>query len=454
MKQGISGAKAAHDPRDAPAAIAAAMPGLFAPGFVDQPYWHEGVDLSARGQGAALPSAADVVVIGGGYTGLSAAAVTAAAGRSTVVLDAATLGWGCSGLNGGQVSTSIKPGLARLGQRFGNQRAHAIAREGIRALDRLHERARSFDCDWHPVGRFHGAHSPRHYARLAQLARVQRDELGIPCELVPEGEQRREIGSDFYHGGLVYPRHAAVHPARLLLALYGEAIGAGATFHERCPAISIDRQGHGFAVHTAQGTIAARNVLVATNGYTGPFSPWHRRRVIPITSQQVATEPLDPALVQRLLPTRRVITDTRRLVVYFRASPDGTRILFGGRSTLFETRARVFAPLLVQWLRGIFPQLQGARISHAWAGSVAFTFDELPHIGVHEGVHYCMGYCGSGVSLSTWFGTKIGLQLLGRPEGRTALDGIPFQTRPTYTGYPWFLIPSIAAYRLLDRLSL
>jgi glycine/D-amino acid oxidase-like deaminating enzyme len=454
MRQSAAKGSTAPDPRDAPAALAAAMPGQFAPGFVDGPYWHEGVDLSVQDQQGALPAAADVVVIGGGYTGLSAATVTATAGRSTLVLDAATLGWGCSGLNGGQVSTSIKPALALLRSRFGDERGRAIAREGMQALESLHERARFLDCAWEPVGRFHGAHSPSHYARLAQAARVQQEELGIACELVTPGEQRREIASDFYHGGLVYPRHAAVHPARLLKALHGKAASAGANFRERCAVTSLAREGGGYAVRTAQGTIAARNVIVATNGYTGPFSPWHRRRVIPITSQQVATEALDPALVRALLPTRRVVTDTRRLVVYFRASPDGTRILFGGRSTLFETRARVFAPPLVQWLRGIFPQLQGTRISHAWAGSVAFTFDQLPHIGVHEGVHYCMGYCGSGVSLSTWFGTKIGLQVLGRPEGRTALDGIAFQTRPAYTGYPWFLVPSIAAYRLLDRLSL
>jgi len=110
--------------------------------------------------------------------------------------------------------------------------------------------------------------------------------------------------------------------------------------------------------------------------------------------------------------------------------------------------------MLAGWLRGIFPQLGSTRLSHAWAGSVAFTFDELPHIGEHDGVHYSMGYCGSGVSLATWFGRKIGLKVLGSPEGRTPLDGVPFQARSMYNGYPWFLIPSIAAYRLLDRLAL
>ncbi|MFM2289084.1 MAG: hypothetical protein RL684_2227 [Pseudomonadota bacterium] len=448
-----------HSPELATAGLARpelARPDLFSPEFVDRPYWHEGVDLAVPDPGTPLPPSADVVVIGAGYTGLSAAAVTAAAGRGTVVLDASTLGHGCSGLNGGQVSTSIKPAWSQLRARFGDARGHAILAEGAQALERLRERVASqgIDCDWESAGRFRGAHTPRHYRRMEQAVRVQRDELGIPCELVPRSEQAREIATSFYHGGLVYPRHAAVHPAKLLRAIYHDAVAAGASVRQRCAAISIARDGERFSVLTPLGTISARNVVVATNGYTGPYSPWHRRRVIPITSQIVATEPLDPALVRALLPTRRVISDTRRVVVYYRASPDGTRILFGGRSTLFETRARVFAPLLVGWLRAIFPQLQAVRVTHAWAGSVAFTFDELPHIGVHDGVHYSMGYCGSGVSLATHFGRKIGLQVLGSADGRTALDGVPFQTRPLYTGYPWFLIPSIAAYRLLDRLSL
>ena len=157
--------------------------------------------------------------------------------------------------------------------------------------------------------------------------------------------------------------------------------------------------------------------------------------------------------MRRLLPTGRVISDTRRVVVYYRPSPDRSRILFGGRATLADSPPATFAPKLVRWLRHIFPELNAVRISHAWSGTVAFTFDELPHFGQSDGVHYCMGYCGSGVSLSTYFGWKIGLQVLGRSEGNSALDGVPFPTRPFYTGHPWFLPPSLLAYRLLDALG-
>jgi glycine/D-amino acid oxidase-like deaminating enzyme len=271
---------------------------------------------------------------------------------------------------------------------------------------------------------------------------------------VARKDQHREIGTDAYHGGLLYPNHAAVHPAKLLRGLYGLARESGVGYFEHSPAAAIKQEGRRFQVLTPRGTITARNIIIATNGYTGSLSPWHRRRLIPIGSQIVATEPLQPGIAQTLLPTRRVISDTRRVVVYYRMSPDGTRILFGGRATLSDSPATTYAPVLVDWLRRIFPQLDAVRITHAWSGTVAYTFDQLPHLGSFAGVHYCMGYCGSGISLSTHFGRKIGLQVLGRAEGATALDGIPFQTRPLYTGVPWFLAPSLLTYRILDGLRL
>jgi glycine/D-amino acid oxidase-like deaminating enzyme len=428
---------------------------LYAPSFIERPYWHEGIDLSVRTPGLDLPTSADVVVIGGGYTGLSAATAVASHGRSVAVLEAKTLGAGCSGLNGGQVSTSLKPGFSRLSARFDSGRALAIHQEGIRALERLRGLVaeRNLECDWQSVGRFLGAYSRRHYDQLLKLREMQQRELNIPSEVVSREDQNREIGTAIYHGGLLYPLHASVHPAKLLRELYRLAQETGVEYFEHQPVTAVERHGDRFRVHTAQRTIAARNVIIATNGYTGPFSPWHRRRVIPISSQLIATESLPEALMHTLLPTRRVISDTRRVIVYYRASPDGKRIVFGGRATIHDTPAATFAPRLMRWLRQIFPQLENTRITHAWAGTVAYTFDELPHLGEHDGVHYCMGYCGSGVSLSTYFGWKIGLQVVGRPEGRTALDNIPFPTRPLYSGHPWFLGPAILAYRALDALN-
>jgi glycine/D-amino acid oxidase-like deaminating enzyme len=201
------------------------------------------------------------------------------------------------------------------------------------------------------------------------------------------------------------------------------------------------------------GKIQARKVLIATNGYSGPLSPWHRRRVIPIGSYQIATQALGVDVVRKLIPQGRNVVDSRRVVVYFRPSPDGERIIFGGRAALAEKDPLACVPRLKAMLTRIFPQLESARIDHAWVGWVAYTFDTLPHLGRHEDVHYCMGYCGQGVPLAPYFGQRMGQQMMNLKEGRTALDDLPFPTRPYYFGIPWFLAPSVFAYRTMDAMG-
>ncbi len=241
---------------------------------------------------------------------------------------------------------------------------------------------------------------------------------------------------------------------RLLLALLRRAEHAGATVLDHCAVSNIRPKGDGFEVSTALGSVYARKVLIATNGYSGPLSPWHRRRVIPIGSYQIATEPLGVERVRGLIPQGRNIVDSRRVVVYYRPSPDGERIIFGGRAALSETDPLACTPRLKAMLTQIFPQLQSASLTHAWVGWVAYTFDTLPHLGLSQGIYYCMGYCGQGVPLAPYFGHRIGQQMVGLPQGRTALDGLPFPARPYYFGVPWFLAPSVLTYRMLDVLGI
>jgi glycine/D-amino acid oxidase-like deaminating enzyme len=253
---------------------------------------------------------------------------------------------------------------------------------------------------------------------------------------------------------MVYPRHASLHPGKYHLELLRIAKAAGAQVIDHCPATNIARDGNGFTVTTAKGKVSARDVVVATNGYTGPMTPWQRRRVIPIGSYIIATEPWPKEKMLALIPQDRVLSDTRKLVFYYRLSPDLTRMIFGGRVAYMENNPRVSAPRLHDWMTAIFPQLKPAKVTHSWMGYVAYTFDTLPHIGKQDGLHYAMGYCGSGISLATYFGMRIGQQVLGRAEGRTPLDNIPFPTRPLYSGNPWFLAPSIFYYRLRDKLPI
>jgi glycine/D-amino acid oxidase-like deaminating enzyme len=425
---------------------------LFAPDCKWTPYWWDQTprpELPVR----TLPAKADVLVVGSGYTGLNAALETARGGRHTIVVDAEAAGFGCSSRNGGQVSTSVKPHFEALAARHGRERARAILEEGIASLAWLGERigAERIDCDYAVCGRFHAAHAAGQYEALARRIASQPKGLEVEAHMVPRSEQRSELGTDAYHGGAVYAQHAAVDPARYHQGLLQRAVDAGVTVVARCPATAIERDGGGFRVATPRGVVAARNVVVATNGYTGPTTPWFRRRVIPIGSYIIATEPLPADLMARLMPKARVVSDTRKLVYYYRPSPDRSRILFGGRVAFKETDPRVSAPRLHAELCRIFPELQGTRITHSWVGFVAYTFDTMPHLGCQDGLHYAMGYCGSGVSLASYFGTRIGQQVLGLKEGATALDGLTFQTRPLYYGDPWFLAASIMYYRWRDR---
>ena len=424
---------------------------LFAANAKLTPYWWDQTPRPALPD-IAPPAKADVVIVGSGYTGLSAALQTARGGRDTVVLDAEDAGWGCSTRNGGQISTSVKPRYADLVPQYGADLAFRIVKEGHNSLAWIAEfiAAERIECDFRIAGRFHAAHNAAQYEALAQRHLEQPKGLEVQAHMVPRAEQRSELGTDVYFGGILYERHASVDPGRFHQGMLDRVLAAGAKVIPHCPVTAIKPEGSGFSVECARGSIGARNVIVATNGYTSASTPWLHRRVIRIGSYIIATEPISREIMARLMPKDRVVSDTRKMVYYYRASPDGQRILFGGRVSHNETDPRASGPRLHAEMVRIFPELATVRISHSWMGFVAYTFDHMMRAGAHDGIHYAMGYCGSGVGMAGYLGMRVGQQVLGLKEGATAFDNLPFDSRPYYYGKPWFLAPTIMYYRWAD----
>jgi len=427
---------------------------IFAPGFKDAPYWWEAAPPSNAAV-PALPERVEAAIVGAGYCGLSAALELRRHGIGVAVLDAARIGQAASSLNGGMVAGSLKLGQAELVRTFGPERAAALLEESARCLPFLEELIgrEAIACHYQRTGRFVAAHCPSAYASLESRAEAIKKLTGADARLVPRWRQREEIETDHYHGGMVVEASGGLHPALYHRGLADAACRAGAVVAEETPVQVITRRAGGFTLRTARGVVEAREVLVATNGYTGPLTPWLRRRLIPLGSFIIATEPLPPETARRLIPRGRMIVDTNRVLSYYRLSPDGTRVLYGGRASFRRVTARQAAPRLHAMMTSVWPELARLRITHAWTGNVAFTFDHVPHMGVHEGVHYAVGCQGSGVALATYLGYQTALKIAGKAVAPCAFDGLPFPTRPTYTGNPWFLPVVGSYYRLRDWLD-
>jgi glycine/D-amino acid oxidase-like deaminating enzyme len=420
--------------------------GIFAAGFKTRPYWWEAAAPSADGLDP-LPDAVDVAIVGGGYCGLSAGLELARGGTQVAVLDREAPGFGASSRNGGMVGGALKIPSDELARAVGPEQARALIEEGDRGFDFIETliAREKIACHYRRSGRFTGAHSPGHYDALARRIEGSEAAKAGLVAMVPRARQREEIGSDFYYGGMRGERGGGLHPALYHQGLAQAARRAGAKICAPAEVTGITRHSGMFHVEHSGGKIVAREVMIATNGYTTAAFPWHRRRVIPVASYIIATEELAPELARGLSPKGRMLADTKRVLFYFRLSPDGKRLLFGGRAgfkTIDETTA---AKRLHRYMRGVYPQLEGVTLTHSWRGNVAFTFDILPHMGRHQGMHYAMGCNGSGVAMATYLGYQTALKIAGRANRACAFDERPFPTSVFYRGTPWFL-PLVGGY--------
>jgi glycine/D-amino acid oxidase-like deaminating enzyme len=423
---------------------------LLAESYREEPFWWREAP-PPRVPAAAFPTQADVVIVGGGYTGVMAAARLSWHGRAVALLEQRELGWGASSRNGGMVHPGFKVGTAHLLHRYGAM-GRELYRASLEAFS-LVERTiteNQIACDYLRSGHIDLASRPRHLRELKEEAEILQKEFGMEAGVIPRIELRSEVGTSQYYGGLFVGRSGGLHPAKYHAGLVRLALDRGAQLYDQTQVLRIDGQGrHGFTVVCGRGQIQAGDVLLATNGYTDRLVPSIRRRIIPIGSYIIATEPLAPELAKSAIPNRRMLFDSQNFLHYWRISPDN-RMLFGGRASFAPTSVEKARDWLYTAMIDIHPQLEGSRVEYAWGGQVGFTFDRLPHIGRIDGITYALGYCGTGVAMSTYFG-QLAADLIAGAE----LSGCwqrSFGTVPLYRERPWFLRPAGWYYGALDRL--
>jgi glycine/D-amino acid oxidase-like deaminating enzyme len=420
-------------------------------------YWLDTAPPFAGAFAGPVEGRVDIAVIGGGFTGLSAALALARRGASVTVLEAGRVGAGASGRNGGHVNNGTSHDYAALAERLGAEAARALYHAFDAAVDTVERvvREEQIQCAFRRSGKIKLAAKPAHYEKIARGFERLNRECDPETELVPRERIRDEIGSDAFHGGLLYRKSAMMHMGRFGAGLADAAVRAGARIIEDAPVTAMTRlSGHRHRLATPRGEIEAGQVFVATGpSRIGPFG-WFRRRIVPVGSFIVVTAPLSPAQLDAIMPTRRTATTTKYIGNYFRISPDD-RLIWGGRARFAMSNptedARSGSVLRAQ-LAATFPQLGAVRLDYCWGGLVDMTEDRLPRAGEHEGLYYAMGLSGHGAQMSVHLGQQMARVMAGEREANP-FAALPWPAITFNYGTPWFLPLVGAWYGLKDRLE-
>jgi glycine/D-amino acid oxidase-like deaminating enzyme len=357
---------------------------------------------------------AQIAVIGAGYTGLSAALYLGEAGRDVVVLDGLDLGDGASGRNGGQVIPGLKYDPDTLeGMYGGGQGAKLVATVGA-GPDLVFEliRRHRIDCEAVRSGWLQLATSESALAPIGMRVRQWRAR-GAAVEMLGQADVARLTGSQRYYGGLIDRRGGTVQPLAYARGLARAAQRAGVRLFTHSAATQLERSAGEWRIRTREGSVTCRHVVFATNAYSDKFVEPLQRTVVAVPSLQVATAPLPPDLRRSFLPEGQSVSDTWRLLRYFRTDAQG-RLIMGSRGVFGDVPPARAARLHYRAVREIYPQLSGISFDYHWSGFVAMTPDHLPHLHeVAPGIVAGLGYNGRGVAMATMMGTLLARRLLG-----------------------------------------
>ncbi|MFY8115169.1 MAG: NAD(P)/FAD-dependent oxidoreductase [Rhabdaerophilum sp.] len=419
-------------------------------------YWLETAPPFTGASPLPVEGRADIVVVGGGFTGLSAARTLARKGVDAVVLEAGRVAAEASGRNGGHCNNGLAHDYGSIKARFGLERAqemyHAFD-SGVDLVERIVSEE-GIDCDFVRSGKLKLAAKPEHFDKMRQAQDLLARDVDPETAVLEPSDLRHEVGTARYAGGLLYRRSAMMHMGRFGAGLATAAARAGARIHEHSAVTAITREAGGFRVTTAGGEIRAAEVLLATGAsQNGPFG-WLRRRIVPVGSFIIVTEPLGENRARAIMPGRRTCTTSQNIGNYFRLTPDN-RLIFGGRARFAmsnPTSDLKAGEILIRGLAEVFPQLGPCRIDYCWGGLVDMTQDRLPRAGTQDGMHFALGYSGHGVQMSTYMGDLMARRMTGEDVANPWRD-LPWPAVPFHFGKPWFLPFVGLYYRYRDRVS-
>jgi glycine/D-amino acid oxidase-like deaminating enzyme len=401
---------------------------------------------------AELPARVDVAVVGGGFTGLSAALALAKRGARVALFEAGEIAGAASGRNGGHVNSGLTVDFAALVKRVGPDNAKVFYRCYDSAVDTVEQVIRDdgIDCDFGRHGKLKLASLPLHFEKFRASQQRLAAEIDPSVELLDARAVRDEIGSDAFHGGLLLPKSAQMHMGKFAHGLAVAAQRAGARIFANCPVNRFKRlDGNRHTVETDKGSITADQVLLATGpsniGNFGSFG-YFRRRLVPVGSFVIVTAPLGQTVADGLLPRRRTYVTSQNMLNYFRLTPD-TRLVFGGRARFAMSNPQSDAKsgeILKAALVRMFPQTAGVPIEYCFGGLVDMNRDRMPRAGVHDGVFYSMGYSGHGTQMAVHMG-RVMARVMAGETGANPWRVLPWDPVFGHFGTPWFL-PAVGLY--------
>jgi gamma-glutamylputrescine oxidase len=359
----------------------------------------------------------DVCVIGGGFTGLSAALHLAERGYDVILLEAAQIGWGASGRNGGQLIPGLRKSAADLVQMFGPEKARRAFTLSLDAISMVEQRIarHDIDCDFKPSGHFHAAAKPRHFDWMqSEIETLVQSMNYNDAELVAQSDVARFVENEKYHGGILDRRGGHLHPLNYAIGLAKAARAGGVRIFENSPVTSL-KQNQKIEIHAHESIVRAQYAVMACDAYLGHLDPELGKRIMPVGNYIVATEPLGADVASKLIPQDMPISDSKFVLDYYRLSAD-KRLLFSGGEKYTATPPSDIAAFVAPFLHRTFPQLRSAKIDYAWGGMVSVTTTRLPDIGRRGNIFHAQGYSGQGVALTTLAGSVLAEAIAGTAE--------------------------------------